>query len=382
MGETNEKKKKKNDQNNSLTPRDVNADAAVLLSAIQDNDWTAITELLKQGASSSTLVSDPLESNKKTTLLHEMAKAPISISGGGSEHETALRAILKNVAKVTVNLNVVNEEGNTALHLCGKHGNYTMCVLLLEAGALRNICNQNGETAMEMTETILMELQKPTQLFLDTLSVLSKEEIDEIETNEEGNEENNEKEDKEEKEENQHEELHKEKDDAMDVAQIKEVDAEKEKKVVIIATKEDRIQFEATLSTLLFNQATEEGYQYALRHGEYMHAFMVAKQCNDSDKEHYALHQWTTQKVLSSALTTKYTDRIPPLPSVNNSSNSTTATTATTATNATNATANTTNTAISTAHQDIDDMASWIQAVSNLFLSNNTDETKNTPTNV
>ena len=129
---------------------------------------------------------------------------------------------------------------------------------------------------------------------------------------------------------------------------------------------------------MLFNQATEEGYQHALRHGEYMHAFMVAKQCNDSDKEHYALHQWTTQKVLSSALTTKYTDRIPPLPSVNNSSNSTTATTATTATNATS---NTTNTAISTAHQDTDDMASWIQTVSNLFLSNNTDETKNTPTN-
>merc|ERR1711865_179909 len=131
------------------------------------------------------------------------------------------------------------------------------------------------------------------------------------------------------------------------------------------------------LSTLLFNQATEEGYQYALRHGEYMHAFMVAKQCNDSDKEHYALHQWTTQKVLSSALTTKYTDRIPPLPSVNNSSNSTTATTATNAT----ATSDTTNTAIPTAHQDIDVMASWIQTVSNLFLSNNTDETKNTPTN-
>ena len=268
-------------------PRDTHADAVLLQSLVQANDWIQLAQLLKDGASPSTIIQDASSNNRQTTLLHELSRAPPSTSGGGEEHVEVIRLAVK--CSVTEQmLNVMDEDGNTALHLCGRTGNYTMCTFLMESGASREVRNQSGETALETTETVLMDIQKPTQLFLDTMSKLSDENVVDITGTAEVSEPMVIE------EEQQPMAPHDEKDE--------DEDEDEETSNSVDVFKEIKIE------EFLTNNSIEAAIEYALHHEQYTHAFMMACTASPTSMDKVA-RQWIEMNK-SSPLSNAYAERM------------------------------------------------------------------------
>ena len=286
--------------------RDVKEDGNQMMQAIKNHEWDKVLSLLQAGASPTTNVQN---GQYISTPLHEISKAPASTSGGGSVHVLAVQTMVE-MAKKSNSINVKDDQGNTPLHLCGKYGHYTMAACLLSSGASTEALNHNDETPLDSTQTALMSIQRPTQIFMDTMNLL----LDGHAPSEHSDEQGDSAQQEEEKETEETEEMsenNKEKGN-----ETKPVEEQRQTTKVTTLSNEERIEFETELHTFLsIERNYSKGLTRALALHQYDHAFMIArmisKEAHDQVVQHYLTHQRTlntvgTTAVLVSPLTELY----------------------------------------------------------------------------
>ena len=187
-----------------------------------------------------------------------------------------------------------------------------MASCLLSSGASTEALNHNEETPLDSTQTALMSIQKPTQIFMDTMNLL----LDGHAPSEDGDEQGDSAKQEEKQTEQTEETEETSKNNKEKGNETKPVEERRQITDVTTLSNEERIKFETELHTLLSVERNySKGLTRALALHQYVHAFMVArmisKEAHNQVVQHYLTHQRTlntvgTTTVLVSPLTELY----------------------------------------------------------------------------
>lgn len=165
----------------NVNTQDANGGATALHWAINYNAKGAIEVLLRQNGINLELAN----AGGNTPLMIAIAKQnPIIVDllikrGANAETinpnngQTALHvAALKNIKSIQIalaliaenaDINSIDADGNTPLHIAAKNGNVHICQLLIVEGANKNAINNSGETPLNLANNALATLPNINQ---------------------------------------------------------------------------------------------------------------------------------------------------------------------------------------------------------------------------